>query len=69
MVVVGALCVDATGVQAGDSTLIVLASGRFHDLTLAERRMLEYADIGNVKRGDWAFCGIRWLIIGPAIRT
>jgi hypothetical protein len=58
IVVVGAICIHPIQVNAGDATLVVLAAGRFHDLTMAERRMLEYADIGNEKRGDWAFCGI-----------
>jgi hypothetical protein len=58
IVVAGAMFIHPIGVRAGDATLVVLAAGRFHDLTLAERRMLEYADIGNEKRGDWAFCGI-----------
>ena len=58
IVVVGALCIHPIQVNAGDATLVVLAAGRFHDLTLAERRMLEYAVISNEKRGDWAFCGI-----------
>jgi hypothetical protein len=58
-VVVGALCIFTIEVRAGDATLSVLAAGRFHDLTVAERRLLEYADIGNEKRGEWAFCGIR----------
>ena len=56
--ILGALCSLPIEVQAGDATLSVLAAGRFHDLTMAERRLLEYADIGNEKRGDWAFCGI-----------
>jgi hypothetical protein len=56
--ILGALGSLPIEVKAGDATLSVLAAGRFHDLTLAERRLLEYADNGNEKRGDWAFCGI-----------
>jgi hypothetical protein len=57
LVVVGALCVDTIDVQASDSNLIVLASRRFHDLTRAEKRVLEYVDIDNSNRGEWATCG------------
>src|ERR1700676_4521065 len=42
---------------AEEITLTQMAAERFHNLTLAEKRVLEYADVSNSNRGEWAFCG------------
>jgi hypothetical protein len=37
---------------AGRSGLVALASGRSHDLTVAETKLLNYVDIDNEGRGE-----------------
>ena len=43
--------------KAGETTLVDRAARRFHSLTQAERRLLEYVDTSNEHRGEWAICG------------
>src|SRR6516164_1899662 len=43
--------------EADRGSLLEMASRLFPDLTRAERALLEYADIRNVARGEYAICG------------
>ena len=53
----GALFSGSGRVGADQRDLVALASRRFRSLTPAELRLLEYVDIDNEHRGDWAVCG------------
>jgi len=49
---------DTTSLRtAGDAGLFALAAAKFHNLTRAERALLEFADIGNIDRGKFAIAG------------
>jgi hypothetical protein len=43
--------------SASDSSLVKLASARFANLTRAERALLEFVDVGNLNRPEWAAAG------------
>jgi hypothetical protein len=59
--------VAAEGNRAARSPLLSLASRQFDNLTPAERAVLEYVDVKNVRRsGDWAVCGISPEIQDPS---
>ena len=44
---------------ADKGSLIAMAAGRFQNLTVAEKRLLEYADISNRHRGEFSVGGTR----------
>jgi hypothetical protein len=53
------LAVLAAGTtSASDSSLVKLASAQFHNLTRAERTLLEAANVRNVARSNFAIAGI-----------
>src|SRR5262249_5963578 len=54
--VVALLC-SPLQLGAQQSNLVALAGKRFHGLTRAELRLLEYVDLDNEHRGEWAVCG------------
>jgi hypothetical protein len=47
----------ATATSASDLPLTKLAAARFPNLTRAERALLEFADAGNIERGEIAIAG------------
>src|SRR5262249_62300477 len=57
VLILGALFSGPERVGADPQNLAALASRRFRNLTPAELRLLEYVDIDNEHRGDWAVCG------------
>src|SRR5262252_10327774 len=57
VLILGALFSGPERVGADPQNLAALASRRFRSLTPAELRLLEYVEIDNEHRGDWAVCG------------
>jgi hypothetical protein len=54
---VGSPCRAAQLAQTDSTPLIRLATSKFPELTKAERALLEFADVGNLNRGEWAAAG------------
>jgi hypothetical protein len=50
-------CRAAQAAQTDSTPLIRLAASKFPNLTKAERALLEFADVGNLNRGEWAAAG------------
>ena len=49
-----------------DYPLIRLAAGRFPSLTRAERSLLDYADVSNSERGEFAVAGVSAIPLDPS---
>ena len=62
-------CQAATGRQVGanrDYPLAKLASAKFPNLTRAERALLDYADVSNADRGEFAVAGLSAIPLDPS---
>jgi hypothetical protein len=62
-------CRAASAGQAGanrDYPLVKLAAARFPNLTRAERALLDYADVSNADRGEFAVAGVSAIALDPS---
>ena len=62
-------CRATAGRQVGanrDYPLVKLAAARFPNLTRAERALLDYADISNADRGEFAVAGLSAIPLDPS---
>jgi hypothetical protein len=62
-------CRAAAGRQVGanrDYLLVKLAAARFPNLTRAERALLNYADVSNAGRGEFAVAGVSAIPLDPS---